>query len=88
MGDARRAVAEEFPGALHEIDRLPLARLRAEHGPSEGPRPSSTPAAPIPCPVGVLARGVELRVALGARNPVRLRESLDAAADWMGPPTR
>ena len=27
--------------------------------------------------------GVELRVALGARDPRRLRESLDAAADWM-----
>jgi len=34
-------------------------------------------------PVAVDGLDVELRVALGARDPVRLRESLDAAADWM-----
>ncbi len=75
-----RQHATLFPGDWRV--RLALAQLEDLRGDHEAAW-AAVRAARAMAPEAVDGLGIELRVALGARDPVRLRESLDAAADWM-----
>jgi hypothetical protein len=75
-----RQQATRFPGDWRV--RLALAQLEDQRGDHEAAW-AAVRAARAMAPEAIDGLGVELRVALGARDPKRLRSSLDAAAEWL-----
>ena len=75
-----RQQATLFPGDWRV--RLALAQLEGQRGDHEAAW-AAVRAARAMAPEAIDGLGVELRVALGARDSKRLRSSLDAAAEWL-----